>query len=279
MRIQGRTAIVTGASSGIGRAVATRLASHGAKVALVARRIEKLNDISNDIRSTGGTAIAIECDVTDRDRIASAKKDIHSQFGSTDILVNVAGLGVWRPFETITEDEHRAMMDVNYWGSFNWIREVLPEMVKQKRGRIVNISSASGKFALPVTSGYSASKFAITGLSESLHREFLGTGVGVSCIHPGSVKTDFWDESRIPTATIPPLVRYAPKLSAASIARWVSYSIWTGFPSVTIPLFVNFLAKVNSIWLRLGDLMLWKWFIPVLLTLIAARVMYRLFGG
>ena len=245
----------------------------------MARRIEKLNDIVNDIRSAGGTAIAIECDVTDRDRIASAKKEIHSQFGPTDILVNVAGLGVWRHFQKITEDEHRAMMNVNYWGSFNWIREVLPEMIKQKRGRIVNISSASGKFALPVTSGYSASKFAITGLSESLHREFLGTGIGLSCVHPGSVKTDFWDESRIPTTTVPPLVRYAPKLSAVSVARWVNYSIWLGIPSVTIPVFVNFLARVNSVWLRLGDLMLWKWFIPVLLTLIAARIMYRLFGG
>lgn len=279
MKIGGRTAIITGASSGIGRAIATKLAGHGAKVALVARRAEGLNAVVDEIGSGNGVAIAIRCDVSDSLGVRSAKAEIHRQLGPIDILVNAAGFGIWRHFGDISEDEHRAMMDVNYWGSFNWIRAVLPEMISRDRGRIVNISSASGKFALPVSSGYSASKFAITGLSESLHREFLGTGVGVSCIHPGSVKTDFWDESRIPTATIPPLVRYAPKMSAAAIARWACLAIWAGIPSLTIPFFANFLAKMNSVWLRLGDLMLWRWFIPVLLGLVAIRVAYPWLGG
>lgn len=278
MKIRGRKAIVTGASSGIGRAVAINLAKHGAIVALVARRRHELDALASEIRDHGGNAIAIECDVEDLEAIRTANEEIYATFGDVDILVNSAGIGVWKHFEEISDEEHHAMMNVNYWGTFNWIRVVLPGMVKRGRGRIVNISSASGKFALPVTSGYSASKFAVTGLSESLHRQYLGTGVGVSCIHPGSVKTNFWDEGRTPRATIPPLVRYAPKLSPTSIARSVAYAIWFGFPSLTPPIFVNILAKLNAIWLRFGDLMLWRWFIPVLAFLIAGRVFYRILG-
>lgn len=279
MKIQGRTAIVTGASSGIGRAIAIKLAKHGAAVALVARRRHELETVACEICADGGEAITVPCDVTDSAAVHASAEEIRASLGEVDILVNAAGVGIWRHFEDISEGEHRLMMDVNYWGSFNWIRRVLPEIVKQGRGRIVNISSASGKFALSVTSGYSASKYAITGLSESLHRQYLGTGIGVSCIHPGSAKTDFWDESRTPEASIPPLVRYAPKLSPASIARAVTYSIWFGFPSLTPPIFVNLLAKLNAIWLRFGDVLLWRWFVPASVSLLAARFLYRTFGA
>lgn len=279
MKIQGRTAIVTGASSGIGRAIAIKLAKQGAAVALVARRRHELEAVASAISADGGVAVIVPCDVTDSAGVRAAAEKISASFGDMDILVNAAGVGIWRHFEEISEEEHRLMMDVNYWGTFNWIRRVLPGMVEQRRGRIVNISSASGKFALSVTSGYSASKFAVTGLSESLHRQYLGTGIGVSCIHPGSVKTDFWDESRTPKATIPPLVRYAPKLSPASIARAVTYSIWFGFPSLTPPIFVNVLAKLNAIWLRFGDVMLWRWFVPATICVLVARFLYRTLGA
>lgn len=278
MQIRGQTAIVTGASSGIGRAVALKLAKLGATVALVARRRHELETVAHAIEADGGKAIVIPCDVTDSAAVQTALERVELEIGTVHVLVNAAGIGVWRPFEEVSDEEHHLMMNVNYWGSFNWIRRVLPGMAKQKRGRIVNISSASGKFALSVTSGYSASKFAITGLSESLHRQYLGTGIGISCIHPGSVKTDFWNEARTPKATIPPLVRFAPKLSPAAIARSVVYSIRFGFPSLTPPIFVNLLAKLNAIWLRFGDLMLWPWFVPAVIVVIAARVFYRTMG-
>jgi NAD(P)-dependent dehydrogenase (short-subunit alcohol dehydrogenase family) len=131
---------------------------------------------------------------------------------------------------------------------------------------------------LPVTSGYSASKFAVVGLSEALHRELLGTGVSVSCLNPGSVKTDFWDEEHIPRKRIPPLVRYSPKLSTRAVARWVVLCIWLPIPTLTFPFFVGILAKLNAIWVRLGDLLLWKWFFPIagLLVLIRLLIKYLL---
>ncbi len=156
------------------------------------------------------------------------------------------------------------MMDINYWGVFHWTRCVLPEMRRRGSGHIVNVSSAAGKFGTAMSNGYSASKFALTGLSESLHRELLGSKVYVSCVHPGSIKTDFANEETMPKELLSPLIRYSPKLSAAATAGQIGYCIWLRLPVRTFPLFVGLLTRVNAIWIRLGDFMLWKWFYPIL---------------
>ena len=269
MRIKGTTAVVTGASSGLGRAVALWLARRGANVAVVARREAALGEVADEIRALGRRALVLPTDVAEADQVASAFETVARELGAPDILVNAAGVGVWKAFDEITDAEHRAMMDVNYWGAFHWIRRALPGMRDRGRGHIVNISSASGKIGLSVTSGYSASKFALTGLSESLHRELLGTRVGVSCLHPGNIKTDFWNPESIPRQGIPPLVRFAPKMSPEAVARSVGTCIRLGFPVRTLPVFVGFLTRANALWIRLGDLMLWKWFIPVLALTLA----------
>jgi uncharacterized protein len=271
VKVGGKTAIVTGASGGLGQATARRLARSGARVALVARRGEVLEELAREIEAKGGRARAVLCDVTDPEAVAAALERVRQELGEPDILVNAAGIGVWKPFAEIPVATHRAMMDVNYWGAFHWIRAVLPGMRARKRGRIVNVSSGSGKFALAVTSGYSASKFALTGLSEALHRELLGSGVGVSCLHPGSIRTPFWSEEAIPARLLPPIVRFAPKLSPQAGARAVLYCIWLGLPVFTTPVFVNVLAKLNALWLRLGDLILWRWFVPAAAGLLLLR--------
>ena len=275
MKIRKKVTVITGASRGIGQAVALNLAQKGAHVVLVARNGDKLQDLVDEIEAGGGKAQAVPCDVTNREMVQQTCKEISERFGKLQILINCAGFGVWKPFMEITGEEHQQMMDVNYWGTYNFIRALLPGMIEKKSGKIVNISSGSGKFALPVTSGYSASKFAVVGLSEALHRELSGTGVSVSCLNPGSVKTDFWDEERIPSKTIPPLVRYSPKLSPKAVARWVSICIWLPVPTLTFPFFVAILAKLNAVWVRLGDLLLWKWFFPVLGVLILIRLLTK----
>ncbi len=278
MRISKTTAVVTGASAGIGRAVALCLAKRGAKVALVARREPVLQELVGQIEEQGGKALAVACDVAAAEQVKGAYQVIRDTFGPPDILVNAAGVGIWKPFADVSEAEHQEMMAVNYWGTFHWIRQALPDMRSQQRGRIVNIAAGSGLFALAVTSGYSASKFAVVGLSQALHRELIGTGVGVSVVCPGSVKTPFWNERDTPTKLIPPLVRYSPKLSPASVARTVLGCIWLGFPVRTVPIFVNLLAKLNGLWFRLGDLFLWRWFVPTLLALILIRVLAGLWS-
>ncbi|HEX6737575.1 MAG TPA: SDR family oxidoreductase [Vicinamibacteria bacterium] len=273
MKLRDKTAIVTGASGGLGRATVRLLAKSGARVAMVARRQDALERVAREVEARGGRVLPVPCDVTDPAAVAAALALVRRELGEPDILVNAAGIGIWRPFAEISDEEHRAMMDVNYWGAFHWIRAVLPGMRERGRGRVVNVSSGAGKFALAVTSGYSASKFALTGLSEALHRELLGSGVGVSCLHPGSIETPFWDERRTPRRHLPPLVRYAPKLSPQAAARAVRYCIWLGVPAWTTPVFVGLLARLNALWIRLGDLMLSRWFLLGAGILIALRVL------
>jgi short-subunit dehydrogenase len=271
MKIRGGVAVVTGASSGVGRAVAIALAQRGAAVALVARRRAELEQVASEIRSRGGRAEVLECDVSDSAAVARAAAEARQRLGPIDILVNSAGLGIWRPFAATSDADHRAMMAVNYWGTFQWIRALLPEMRERRRGAIVNVAAGSGKFALSITSGYSASKFAVAGLSESLRRELLGSGVTVGAVFPGSVKTAFWNDANIDRAELPPLVRFSPKLSPAAVARQVVWMVRLGLAERTLPLFVAFTARLNALWARLGDLLFWRWFLPTTLGLLGLR--------
>ena len=271
MRIRGSVAVVTGASSGVGRAVALALARQGAAVALVARRGQELEKVAKEIGQLGGRAVVLQCDVADPEAVERTAEEARRALGRIDILINAAGLAIWRPFAAITDEEHRAMMAVNYWGTFHWIRAVLPAMRESRRGAIVNLVAGSGKFALAVTSGFSASKFAVAGLGEALRRELLGSGVTVSSIFPGSVRTAFWDERNIDFAELPPLVRFSPKLSPAAVARQVIWATRLGLAERTLPVFVAFTARLNALWTRLGDLLLWRWFVPATLGVLALR--------
>lgn len=273
MRIRGTIAVVTGASSGIGRAVALRLARLGANVALVARREGALEDVAREAGRYGGRVLVLPCDVTEGEAVASAHRRIVAELGAPDLVVNAAGFGVWKPFLEITPSEHAGMMNTMYWGAHHWTGAVLPAMIARRRGHVVNVSAGSGQFALSVTSGYSAAAFAVRGFSEALRREMRRHGVGVSCVCPGSVRTAFWDENRTPQAGLPVLVRWAPKLSPDAVARNIIYCIRLNLPVRTLPIFVAFLARANALSVRLGDLILWTWFMPALALLLLLRIL------
>jgi short-subunit dehydrogenase len=278
MRIKGSVAVVTGAGGGIGRATAVALGRAGAAVGLVGRSGPRLESVRAELEALGVRAVSAPCDVRDPTAVSAAHQAIATALGPVDLLVHAAGIGVWKPFLDVTVEEHRAMMDTMYWGGFHWARALLPGMRERRRGRLVFISAGSGRFAMPVTSGYSAAAFALTGFSEALHRELLGSGVGVSCLNPGSVRTGFWNDADIPPAGVPPLVRLAPRLSPAAVARNVLLCIRLGLASRTLPLFVALLARANALWIRLGDLILWRWFVPILAAILVVRVLGRLLG-
>ena len=268
MRINGKTAIVTGASSGIGREVALNLARGGADVVLIARNEIRLQEVAARIESMSRRAYVAACDLRDDEARSRVLRAAEAELGPADILVNAAGIGVWKPFMDISEEEHRAMMETNYWGCFGCIRQVLPGMLARGSGSIVNISAGSGKIATGVTSGYSAAMYAVSGFSEALYREYRSQGIRVCCIHPASVRTAFWNDANIDYARVPPIVRYSPRMSARSVARNVRLVIWTGMPVRTFPFFLGLLVRCNALWIRLGDLLLWKWFLPVLLLVL-----------
>ena len=179
-----KTVLVTGASAGIGRATAIYLAQRGYKVYGAARRVELLHDLEE----YGVKAIAL--DVTDDNSILSCLSTILNQGSRIDILINNAGLGSYGALEDVSMAEAKNQMEINLFGAARLIQLVLPEMRKNKFGKIVNISSIGGKVGLPLGSWYHASKFAIEGLSDCLRNEVKQFGIDVIVIEPGGTKSE-----------------------------------------------------------------------------------------
>ena len=185
----GRSAVITGASSGIGREVALATAALGARVGLLARRESELNRIADEIAYHGGIALPISCDVTDTAELESAIDCVADEFGGIDILVNSAGVALPdRVLDASLEDLHQ-MIEVNYFGAVHAIRAVLPIMLQRGRGNIVNIGSTAGRRGDDTLAGYCASKFALAGYTEALRVELFGSGVTASLVIPGPVDT------------------------------------------------------------------------------------------
>jgi hypothetical protein len=196
-------ALVTGASSGIGRALALRLAREGARVALVARRERELEKLAAEIRAGGGDALALPCDVSDADAVSRATERCTSAWGGVDLLVNNAGYGRHRPFLHWELADMERVMRVNYFGALYFTKALLPAMVAQRRGWVVFVASVAGKIAPPEESAYAASKFALIGLASALSLEVEDAGVHVLTVCPGVIRTPFFDQealSRMPAA-------------------------------------------------------------------------------
>ena len=189
-RLNGKIALVTGASSGIGEATALALAAAGATVAIAARRMQRLNDLAARIREAGGEALPIEADVTDEAQASAMVERVLDEFGRLDLLLNVADVGVAAPFHNTTSAEYRAMVDVNILGLLYCINAALPAMKRQGTGHIVIVSSGTGRYIHPSVV-YSGTKHAASAMAESLRREIGKDGVRVTSIEPGAVKTEF----------------------------------------------------------------------------------------
>ncbi|XP_069130390.1 uncharacterized protein [Argopecten irradians] len=188
--LNGRVAIVTGASSGIGKAIAKTLARAGAKVAMAARRVDRLQEIEKDIKSNGGVGICIQTDVTKRDEVKQLVSQTESILGPVDIMVNNAGTMYYTMMKNLHEDEWERQIDVNIKGLTNGIGAVLDGMVKRQSGHIVNMSSDAGRKGFPGLAVYSGTKFYVEGLSQALRQEVCKSGIRVTCIQPGDVATE-----------------------------------------------------------------------------------------
>jgi short-subunit dehydrogenase len=202
---RGLTALVTGASSGIGKVLALRLAREGARVALVARRAAELDAVAAQIGAGGGEALVLPCDVADRDQVFAAAAAARDRLGSVEILVNNAGYGHHRPFLDWDLDDIEHMMRVNYFGTVYWTKALLPHMVEQRRGWLVFVASVAGKIGVPDESAYAASKFATVGFAEALSIEVEDAGVHVLTVCPGTIRTPFFDQEAL--ARMPPVAK------------------------------------------------------------------------
>ncbi len=188
-RFEGKIALVTGASSGIGRATAQRLATEGAKVAVTARRKDRLSDLVESIQSSGGTAQAIGADLTsaaDRERLV---KEATSHFGGLDILVNAAGIIAFGTIEDTSLEDWAAMFEINAVAPFHLMRLTVPELLARK-GNIVNVSSVNGLRSFPGVLAYCSSKSALDQLTRCAALELAPKGVRVNAVNPGVVVTE-----------------------------------------------------------------------------------------
>lgn len=186
----GRIALITGGSRGLGLVLARHLAAAGARVAICARDAEELERAVDDIAWHGSAAVAsFVCDVRDADQVASMVAQLRSTWGPVDVLINNAGVIKVGPLATITTGDVRESLDIHVMGPWHTVQAVLPDMLERDEGRIVNISSIGGRVAIPHLSSYCAGKFGLTGLSRAMQTELARTGVRVTTVCPGLMRT------------------------------------------------------------------------------------------
>jgi NADP-dependent 3-hydroxy acid dehydrogenase YdfG len=185
----GRVAVITGASSGIGEATARALAADGHRVALLARRVDRIRALAREL---GSAAVAIEADVTDRDSIVAASRRVADDLGGADILVNNAGVMLLGPFSAELFEDYRRMIDTNLLGAITATEVFLDQLIAGDGGDLINLSSVAGRTARPGNAVYAATKWGMNGWSESL-RQQLQPDVRVIVIEPGAVATELTD--------------------------------------------------------------------------------------
>jgi NAD(P)-dependent dehydrogenase (short-subunit alcohol dehydrogenase family) len=191
--LENQVAVVTGASSGIGAAIAKAFAKEGAQVVLAARSVDKLQAIASEIKSSGGSAIAVETDVTSEDAVLALFQKVASEYSRLDLLVNNAGIGAGGPTEELDFETWRKVMSVNLDGAFLCSREAFKLMKGQGRGRIINIGSVSAKMPRVHSAPYTTSKFGLEGLTRSLALDGRAYGISVGVLQPGNTLTAIWE--------------------------------------------------------------------------------------
>ncbi len=189
-KLDGKVAVITGASSGIGEATAEALAAEGASVVVAARREERLSDLVDRINGNGGKALSVECDVTDEEQAHSLIRQAKDELGQVDILVNNAGVMQLSKIEKGLSDEWRTMFNVNALGLLYVTDAAVQVMKEQGSGHLVNISSVAGRKSGPFRGAYSGTKFAVNAISEALRVELLEDNIRVTVVEPGAVETE-----------------------------------------------------------------------------------------
>ncbi|MDZ7815220.1 MAG: SDR family oxidoreductase [Planctomycetota bacterium] len=228
MKLKGKTALVTGASSGIGRATAIHLAKEGANVAITARRVERLEELKGELEQHGVKCIAVKGDVTVKEDCYNVVKTIMDEWGKLDILVNNAGVMPLSYVDKVKVDQWEKMVDVNVKGVLFMTAAALPHMTEAKGGHIVNVSSVAGRRVFKGGAVYCATKFAVTAFSEGLRQELAPQyGIRVTSIEPGAVDTelghDITDEDII--ENFMDSMEKMKKLESDDIAAGITYAV------------------------------------------------------
>jgi len=241
LNYSGKVVIITGASSGIGEQSAKEFAKLGARIVLVSRNRERLEEVATRLSKYESQILVCPCDVSKKDQVEQLSKVVLEKFDSVDILVNNAGFGVYNTVNNISIEEMEAQMLTNFFGIMYCTKIFLQKMLKQGSGHIVNVASVAGSIGIPGMASYCASKFAMLGFSEALFHELKGTGVGITVVSPIMVRTNFFDGK-----SFDKMPRYSmTSLSASTVAKAVVRASSSPRLEIVVPQVVRF-----AIWLK-----------------------------
>jgi len=242
--------VVTGASSGIGRATALELARRGANVVLAARRGDRLAEVARACEALGVTATAVETNVDSRDSCDA----LIAAAGRVDVLVNNAGFAVFDPIATARPEELEAMMRTNYFGAVWCTQAVLPQMLERGEGTIVTVASIAGIMGYARMGGYSATKFALVGFTEALRDEVVGRGVKVALVCPGTTETEFFVKAE--RGKMPGASRLILAVKPERVARAIADAAEDGRYRRILPLAAAMYMRMKEIFPRLAHLLM-----------------------
>ena len=228
MKLKDKVAIVTGAGTGIGRAITFAYVQEGAAVVLVGRTRETLTKVADEVGALGGEALVVRGSVSDPSDVRRIVNEAEARFGSIHILVNNAGVFIYKGFLDLSLKDWDDTIDTNLKGIFLCCQAVLPGMVKQRQGNIINISSIHGKIGDAKLAAHCASKFGVIGLTQALARELIDYNINVNVICPGQVKSDWVDETDPLTAPLSPRLKPADVARVAVFLASTDSSIMTG---------------------------------------------------
>jgi short-subunit dehydrogenase len=248
---------ITGASAGIGRAAAVRLARDGASIAICARRREQLDEAADEIIRAGGAALPIVADVTRESEMDAFVRATVERFGRLDVMICNAGFGIYGQIDSVTPDQMRRLVDVNYLGTYFAARSAWPVFRQQGSGHLIVIASIVGKRGVPFMGGYAATKFAQVGLAECLRAEVEGSNIHVTVVCPISTSTEFFE---VMTRESGHATRAAgPRQSAAEVAEAIARVIERPRPEVFPHRLSRGLAVLNVLAPRFCDRLVKRW--------------------
>ncbi len=216
------TVIITGASQGAGKATALHFAQRGYDVALAARQLDRLEAVAQEIRDLGQQAIAVPTDIGDAQQVQTLIDKAISALGPIDVLINNAGICLTGPVEHTSIQDWQNIINTNLWGCVNTIQALLPHLLERGQGTIVNLGSFGGKMPLPEMTAYCTSKYAVTGLSDTLRMELAPKGIHVAAVHPGVINSNFMERAQFRGGTAAEAGDRQRQLSQTLKMGWVS---------------------------------------------------------
>ncbi len=258
-KVKGSVVVVTGASSGMGAAIAKAMAKAGGRVALLARSKDDLDKVAAEIASTGSQARVYPVDLADAGAVAAVAKRITQEMGAPDIIINNAGRGRWLFVDETSPNEAVQMMAVPYFAAFNVTHAFLPAMLKRNSGHIVNVSSVGSRFVWPGATAYLAARWAVRGFTEALRADLDGTtGIGVTLYESGVVRSPYWEHNPGSRERVPKMGNLVPELTPEQVGDAIVKGVEHNKRLVVIPFMMKMTYWQHAVFPRVVQWLMTK---------------------